>query len=78
MQLNDLVKPIEQMTDEELLERLRVIRNNRNTVRPAGQARAKRAAKKGTQARVKKVESMIDGLTEEQKQQLILELTGGN
>lgn len=78
MQLSDLVKPIDQCTDEELMERLRTIRHNRNTVRPAGQARVKRAAKKGTQARVRKVESLIDGLTEAQKQQLILELTGGN
>ena len=76
MQLNDLIKPIDQCTDEELLERLRMIRNNRNTIRPAGQARVKRAAKKGSQGRVSKVESMIDGMTEEQKQQLILQLSG--
>ena len=34
MQLTDLVKPIEQCTDEELLERLRTIRNNRQIVTP--------------------------------------------
>lgn len=76
MQLNDLVKPIDQCSDEELLARLQVIRNNRNTVRPAGQARAKRATKKGAVTRINKVESLVAGMTEEQKQQLILQLGG--
>jgi len=74
MQLIDLVKPIEACSDEELLARLRVIRSNRDTIRPAGQARAKRAAKKGSQGRVSKVESILMGLTDAQKKQLILEL----
>jgi hypothetical protein len=66
MQLTDLVKTVDQYSDEELLERLRMIRNNRNTVRPAGQARAVRAAKKGGQGRVSKVESLLEGLTAEE------------
>lgn len=74
MQLNDLVKPIEEQSDEELLERLRMIRNNRNTVRPAAASRAKRAAKKGSQTRVSKVEAILEGLTEAQKLELLREL----
>ncbi len=74
MQLNDLVKPIEQMTDEELLERLRVIRNNRNTVRPAAKAHAKRAAKKGAQTRMSKVEKMLAGMSEADRQAILAEL----
>lgn len=76
MQLADLVKPIDQQTDEELLERLREIRNNRNTVRPAAKAHAKRAAKKGQQGRVKKVEDLLEGLTPEQIAELLSELEG--
>ena len=77
MQLNDLVKPMEDMTDEELLERLRTIRHNRNTVRPAAKSHAKRAAKKGQQARVSKVENILASLSDEQRQQLLLELGEG-
>ena len=76
MQIEDLVKPIDQLSDEELMERLRTVRHNRTTVRPAAASRAKRSAKKGAQTRVSKVESLLDGLTEAQKQQLLLELGG--
>lgn len=76
MQLQDLVKPIEQQTDEELLARLREIRNNRNTVRPAAKAHAKRESKKGQQGRVKKVEGLLEGLTPEQIAELLSELEG--
>ncbi len=76
MQLNDLVKPMDQCSDEELLERLRTIRHNRNTVRPAAKTHARKAAKKGMQGRVGKVDKLIAGLTPEQRAQLILELGG--
>ena len=77
MQLQDLIKPIEHQTDEELTARLQMIRHNRNTVRPAAASRAKKAAKKGTQARVSKVESLLEGLTPEQIQQLLIDLGEG-
>lgn len=77
MQLLDLVKPIEQCTDEELLERLRTIRHNRNTVRPAAKAHAKRAAKKGAQTRMSAVEKLLAGMSEEERQALIAELGEG-
>lgn len=77
MQLSDLVKPIDQMTDEELMERLRTVRANRTTVRPAAQARAKRTAKKGMVTRLNKVDTLVDGMTEEQKQELIRQLMEG-
>lgn len=76
MQLHDLIKPIDQMTDEELLERLRQSRANRTIVRPAKQARAKRAAKKGAVTRINKVENLLEGLSEEEKQALIAQLGG--
>lgn len=77
MQLKDLVKPIDQMSDDELLERLRQIRHNRNTVRPAAKSHAKRAARKGQQGRISKVENILAGLSDEQRQQLLLELGEG-
>lgn len=76
MQLTDLIKPMDQMTDEELMERLRTIRHNRTTVRPAAKAHAKRAAKKGAQGRMSKVEQMLEGLSDEQRAELIRELGG--
>jgi hypothetical protein len=78
MQLADLVKPLDQCTDEELLERLRTIRNNRTSVRPAAKAHAKRAERKGLQTRVSKVENLIAGLSPEAIQQLLLELGESN
>lgn len=74
MQLNDLVKPIDQCSDEELLERLRVIRNNRNTIRPAAKAHAKRAARKGQQGRMSAVEKLLAGMTPEERAAIIAEL----
>lgn len=76
MQMQDLIKPIEQMTDEELMERLRTIRSRRTAERPAAKAHAKRAAKKGAVTRIKKVDDMFAGMSAEEKQQLI-KLLGG-
>ena len=77
MQLNDLVKPIDTMTDDELLERLRFIRNNRNIVRPAAARHVKKAAKKGSQGRVSKVEALLAGLSDAERKSLMEELGAG-
>lgn len=74
MQLQDLVKPIEESTDAELLERLAIIRNNRTTVRPAGAARAKRAAGKGKQARVNKVDALLAMLSPEELEKFMADM----
>lgn len=66
MQLQDLVKPIDQQTDEELMERLRQIRHNRTAVKPAAKDHAKRAAKKGAQTRINKVEDLLKGMSREE------------
>lgn len=71
MQLKDLIKPIDQMTDDELMERLRTIRHNRTSSRPAAKAHAKRAAKKGSQGRVAKVEALLEGLSREELLKLL-------
>lgn len=74
MQLKDLVKPLSEMSDDELMTLLREKRHNRTVARPAGKARAAREVKKGLQGRVSKVENLLAGLTDAQKAQLLLDL----
>lgn len=76
MQLLNLIKPLDEMTDDELRARLQTIRNNRVTTRPAAKAHAKKAAKKTSRAKVTKNEKLIEGLTEQQKLALIAQLQG--
>lgn len=71
MQLQDLVKPIEQMTDEELTARLQEIRHKRDTVRPAAKRHVEKAAKKGTQTRITKAADLFAGMSEEEKAEII-------
>lgn len=76
MQIHDLVKPIDQMTDDELLERVRQLRHNRETLRPAARKIVERAVKKTVKAKVSKVAGLLDNLTEEQRLELIAKLGG--
>jgi hypothetical protein len=71
MQLADLVKPIEECSEDELMERLRGIRHNRSVGRPAGKAREKRATKKGAKGRIDKVKFLLNGLSREQLMELL-------
>ncbi len=76
MQLRNLVKPIDQMSDDELREHVRGIRHRRETVRPAAKRIVEKAVKKVTQARVKKTAGLLDGMSEEDKAKLIALLGG--
>lgn len=76
MQLQDLVKPIEEMTDEELRARLREIRHNREVVRPAAKKHVERAKKKGSVTRINKAADLFAGMSEEEKAELIKVLGG--
>ena len=76
MQLHDLVKPIEDQSDEELEARLREIRHRRDTIRPAARKHVERAAKKGTKTRVTKTAGMFSNLSEAEKAELIKALGG--
>ena len=75
MQLGDLVKPIEKMTDDELLEHLRAIKHRRTVERPAHQAHVERAEKKESRGKLKKAGSLIENLSEEERQALIAQLS---
>ena len=71
MQLKDLVKPITEMSDEELVERLRLVRHSRSILRPAAKARAKKNAKKGATARINKAEALLEMLSKEELMKLL-------
>ena len=75
MRLGDLVKPIEKMTNDELLEHLRAIKQRRSVERPAHRAYVERAEKKESRGKMKKVGSLLDNLSEEERQALIAQLT---
>lgn len=74
MQLKDLFKPLGELTDDELREHVRQIRNNRTVVRPAAKAHAKRAASKGTTTKMNKLHAMLAAMSDSDKAQLLLEL----
>lgn len=74
MQLGNLFKPIEEMTDEELRARIQEIRHNRTVERPAAKAHAKRAESKGRVTKINKAQSLLAGLSPEQIKQLLLDM----
>lgn len=76
MDLSKLIKPIEMMSDEELLERLKELRHRREVVRPAATAHKQMAARKGMQTRMTGVEKLLAGMSEEDRAALIASLEG--
>lgn len=76
MQLTDLIKPLEDMTDDELRAHLSKIRHNRTKAKPATVNREKREAKKGATGRISKVDDLFGGLSDEEKAELIKQLGG--
>lgn len=74
MQLKDLVKTLDQMTDDELLARLRTVRHNREVIRPAATKRAERSSAKGSRERVSKVEVLLASLSETEREALLKQL----
>lgn len=77
MDLSKPVKTIEQMSDEELLERLKELRHRREVVKPAAAAHRQKAAKKGMQTRITGVEKLLAGMSEEDRAALIASLEAG-
>jgi hypothetical protein len=76
MQLDQLVDPIEGMSDDDLRERLKALRNRRTTVRPAAKKRQERDAKKGTVTKINKIAGLFEGLSEEDREAIIKSLGG--
>ena len=76
MQTIDIIKPISQMTDEELMEKLRTVRHNREVSRPVARKKAEVAEKKTTRKKISAIDKVVDTMTDEEKRKLI-ELLGG-
>lgn len=75
MQTPELIKTLDQMTDDELLERLRTVRHNREVARPVAKKKADVAEKKTSRKRVSDMDKLLVGMTEEERQQLINSLS---
>jgi hypothetical protein len=71
MQLGDLIKPIDQCSNEELLERLRKVRHNREVARPVAVAKATKAAKKTSVKKISALDKLVAGMSESDRAKLI-------
>jgi len=76
MQLSDLVKPIDQMTDDELKESLRALRHRRTIERPAAAKHKAKAEKKEAAPKMAKVKNLLNGLSQEEMKTLLKQLEG--
>lgn len=74
MQLLDLVKPIDQMTDDELKESLKALRHRRTVERPALAKHKAKAEKKEAAPKVAKVKNLLAGLSPEDMATLLKQL----
>ena len=77
MRLGQLIKPIEEQTDTELLERLQQIRHNREIARPVSQAITRRSEKKESNKRQGNLQKMLEGFSPEEREALIKQLEEG-
>jgi hypothetical protein len=73
MQLSDLVKPIEEQTDEELRERLQALRSRREMERPAKAKHVQKAQKKEVRKKISPIQKMLEQLSPEEIAQLLKE-----
>lgn len=74
MQLADLVKPIDQMSDEELLERIRTIRHNRETFRAAVRKREERTEVRASRKKISGLDKLMANLSNEERDALVKQL----
>ena len=76
MRLSDLIKPIDECSNEELLERLRQVRHNREVARPVAAAKVAKAEKKSSNKRMVVLEKLVEGMSEADREKLIESLKG--
>lgn len=74
MQLNNLIQPLEDMSDEELKQRLFDLRHRRETERPVAKKKMQKAAKKASNKKVSSAEKMLANLSPEELAALMKEL----
>ena len=77
MQLKDLVKPLDKMTEEELMDRVRQIRHERSELRPAAAAIKERAVRKTTRKKLSATDKLLDKLTPEEREELFKQMGQG-
>jgi len=68
------VKPISELSDEELIEKLRQVKTNREIIRSAVRKRTERSEKKASRTRLTATTKLFEGLTDEERQELIKKL----
>lgn len=78
MQLRDLVKPISELSDEELIEKLRQVKTSREVIRSAVRKRTERSEKKASRTRMTATTKLLEGLTDEERAELIRKLEDGS
>ena len=71
LQLDQLVKPIEEMTSEELISHLREIRKRREITRPAARKIVERAEGKVSRNKLSAAEKLLASLSEDERNQLL-------
>lgn len=78
MQLKDIVKKIEDMTDEELLDHLRAVRRRRTTDRPVAKAKAAKIETKKLRSRMSAIDKLLATLSPEDQAELMKSLEEPN
>lgn len=74
MQLDDLIKPLESLTQEELEKRLFDIRHRREQSGASRKTKEKKKARKATTKAVTGVENLLKGLSQEELAALLATL----
>lgn len=78
MQLKDIVKKIEDMTDEELHAHLLLIRRRRTTDRPVAKAKAAKVETKKSRGRLTAIDKILATLSPEDQAELLQSLETPN
>ena len=78
MQTPNLLKTIDQYTDEELIEYIRKIRHNREVARPVAKKKAEVAEKKSSRKVASAMDKLLAGLSDEEKLKILQFLEGNS
>lgn len=76
MQLKHLVKTLDEMSDEELLERLRQVRHNREVAKPVAKAKAAKVEKRASNKKLNTARDLLENLSLEDREALLKQLQG--
>ena len=74
MQLDDIIKPLNKMSEEELMKHLREVRHRRDSVRTVAKAKVTKAKGKAASKKLTGLANIMASMTPEERQQLIEQL----